>query len=190
MSLFRTAGLTKRYGGITALDGLTVDVPRGLIGLVGANGAGKTTLFRLLLGLARPTEGTVEVCGRAVADEVGGKAAARVLRGATVAPAFGACAFAWSLLARFTFHVPPNSTLWGDFTLTSVPIEALVWPVLISAGAGIAGGLRSARELPNPSDAARLGFGAWAGGLRMLVTFFTLGGVRDTLLAAHPWLAG
>jgi len=36
---------------------------------VGANGAGKTTLFRLLLGLARPTEGAIEVCGRAVAAD-------------------------------------------------------------------------------------------------------------------------
>jgi ABC-2 type transport system ATP-binding protein len=53
---------------------LTVDVPRGLVGLVGANGAGKTTLFRLLLGLARPTEGTVEVVGHAVAsDPVGAR---------------------------------------------------------------------------------------------------------------------
>jgi ABC-2 type transport system ATP-binding protein len=73
--LLRTAGLIKRYGNITALDGLTVDVPRGLVGLVGANCAGKTTLFRLLLGLARPTEGTVEVCGRTVADDpVGSRA--------------------------------------------------------------------------------------------------------------------
>jgi len=44
-------------------------VPRGLVGLVGANGAGKTTLFRLLLGLARPTEGAIELCGRPVADD-------------------------------------------------------------------------------------------------------------------------
>jgi ABC-2 type transport system ATP-binding protein len=53
---------------------LTVDVPRGLVGLVGANGAGKTTLSRLLLGLARPTEGTVEVVGHPVAaDPVGAR---------------------------------------------------------------------------------------------------------------------
>ena len=73
--LLSAVGLTKRYPGAVALDGLTVDVPRGLVGLVGANGAGKTTLFRLLLGLTRPTEGTVEVCGHPVAaDPVGARA--------------------------------------------------------------------------------------------------------------------
>lgn len=61
--LLRIEHLTKTYPGVTALDDLTFEVPRGLIGLVGANGAGKTTLFRHLLGLARPTSGTLEVCG-------------------------------------------------------------------------------------------------------------------------------
>ena len=50
-SLLRIAGLTKQYPGVIALDDLTIDLPRGLVGLVGANGAGKTTMFRLLLGM-------------------------------------------------------------------------------------------------------------------------------------------
>jgi ABC-2 type transport system ATP-binding protein len=70
--LLRLTGLTKRYTGVTALDGLTLELPHGRIGLVGANGAGKSTLFRLLLGLAHPTEGHVEVCGIDVAaDPIG-----------------------------------------------------------------------------------------------------------------------
>ena len=66
-SLLRIDGLTKRYPGVTALDDLTLALPRGLVGLVGANGAGKTTMFRLLLGLSKPTEGAIEVCGIDVA---------------------------------------------------------------------------------------------------------------------------
>jgi len=68
-SIVRARGLTKRYPGVTALDGVDLDLPAGRVGLVGANGAGKTTLFRLLLGLSRPDAGTVEVCGMAVADD-------------------------------------------------------------------------------------------------------------------------
>jgi len=74
-SLLRLDGLTKRYPSTTALDDLTIDVPRGRIGLVGANGAGKTTTFRLLLGLAHPTEGHIEVCGLDVGrDPIGVRA--------------------------------------------------------------------------------------------------------------------
>jgi len=69
-SIVRARGLTKSYpGGVTALDRLDLDIPDGRVGLVGANGAGKTTLFRLLLGLSRPTAGSVEVCGIAVAED-------------------------------------------------------------------------------------------------------------------------
>jgi len=67
--------VTKRYPSTTALDNLTVELPRGRIGLVGANGAGKTTTFRMLLGLAHPTEGRIEVCGIDVAkDPIGVRA--------------------------------------------------------------------------------------------------------------------
>jgi len=73
--LLRIDRLTKRYPGTIALDALTLEVPRGCVGLVGANGAGKTTTFRLLLGLAHPTEGRIEVCGMDVArDPIGVRA--------------------------------------------------------------------------------------------------------------------
>jgi ABC-2 type transport system ATP-binding protein len=59
-----TAGLTKRYGGIVALDHLTLTVPSGSIfGFLGPNGAGKTTTLRLLTGLATATAGTGTVAG-------------------------------------------------------------------------------------------------------------------------------
>lgn len=62
------AGLTKRYGAITALDDLRLDVPEGAVfGLLGPNGAGKTTLVRLLTGLARPTAGGATVAGYDIA---------------------------------------------------------------------------------------------------------------------------
>ena len=70
--LLRTVGLTKRYRDVTALDGLSVDLPQGRIGLVGANGAGKTTLFRLLLGLIKPNDGAIEVAGVDVAHDPAG----------------------------------------------------------------------------------------------------------------------
>ena len=54
---------------VTALDDLTVEVPRGRIGLVGANGAGKTTTFRLLLGLAHPTTGPSRSAASNVAED-------------------------------------------------------------------------------------------------------------------------
>jgi ABC-2 type transport system ATP-binding protein len=72
--MLRAAGLTMTYaaGNTTALADLTVDVPPGSVGLVGANGAGKTTLFRLMLGLMMPSAGRLEVAGRDVAiDPVG-----------------------------------------------------------------------------------------------------------------------
>ena len=71
--VLRTDQLTKSYaGGPPTLAGLSLAVPAGSVGLVGANGAGKTTLFRLMLGLMQPTSGRIEVAGRDVAtDPVG-----------------------------------------------------------------------------------------------------------------------
>ena len=58
------AGLTKRYGALTALDALDLELPRGqFVALLGPNGAGKSTLFQLLTGLFAPTAGSIRIAG-------------------------------------------------------------------------------------------------------------------------------
>jgi ABC-2 type transport system ATP-binding protein len=64
-----TAELAKRFGRVTALDGLTLTVARGeVVGLLGPNGAGKTTVVKLLLGLTRPSGGRGRVLGAPLGD--------------------------------------------------------------------------------------------------------------------------
>jgi len=63
-AVIRTEGLTKRYGRITAVDSLDLDVRQGdVYGFLGANGSGKTTTVRMLLGLVLATSGRMEVLG-------------------------------------------------------------------------------------------------------------------------------
>ncbi len=62
--MIELAGLTKRYGGFTAVNGIDLSVPRGeLFGFLGPNGAGKTTTLRMIAGILRPTAGTIRVAG-------------------------------------------------------------------------------------------------------------------------------
>jgi len=70
-SLISARNLTRRYGAVTALDALTVQVEPGITGLVGANGAGKSTFVKILLGLVDPSEGEAEVMGHDVVRERG-----------------------------------------------------------------------------------------------------------------------
>ncbi|WP_027016102.1 ABC transporter ATP-binding protein [Comamonas composti] len=59
-SILQVQGLTKRFGGLTAVKSMGFDVGRGeIVGILGPNGAGKTTLFNLLTGFIRPDEGSV-----------------------------------------------------------------------------------------------------------------------------------
>src|SRR6478672_4146876 len=63
----RARGITKSFGDVVALDGVDLDARAGQVhGLVGPNGAGKTTLLGLLLGLAVPDAGTLEILGDGV----------------------------------------------------------------------------------------------------------------------------
>lgn len=86
-SVLQTTGLIKKYRSFQALNGLTMNVPKGSIyGFVGRNGAGKTTLIRIICGLQQPTGGSFRLYG---AENSGGAiAAARRRMGAVVeAPA-------------------------------------------------------------------------------------------------------
>jgi ABC-type Mn2+/Zn2+ transport system ATPase subunit len=62
--VIRTSGLSKRYGKVSALGDLSLEVSQGeVLGYLGPNGAGKTTTIWLLLGLITPTGGTAEIFG-------------------------------------------------------------------------------------------------------------------------------
>jgi ABC-2 type transport system ATP-binding protein len=68
--IVQTNELHKHFGSIHAVDGVNLSVRRGEIyGLLGPNGSGKTTLIRLLLGLLRPTSGTIRLLGEAVPNK-------------------------------------------------------------------------------------------------------------------------
>jgi len=61
------AGVVVRFGGLTALDAIDLEVAPGTtVGLVGPNGAGKTTLFNVMSGLIRPNEGSIRLAGHDV----------------------------------------------------------------------------------------------------------------------------
>src|SRR5919199_4556858 len=66
----RLRGVVKRYGAITAVDGLDLDVPEGTcVGLLGPNGAGKSTTMKLLTAQAIADEGEIEVLGRRLPED-------------------------------------------------------------------------------------------------------------------------
>src|SRR5205807_1097295 len=67
-----THGLSKHFGKLTAVSGLTISVPVGTItGFIGPNGAGKTTTIRLLLGLVRPDAGSATILGQLLTNSFG-----------------------------------------------------------------------------------------------------------------------
>jgi ABC-2 type transport system ATP-binding protein len=73
--LIEIEGLSKRFGGFTAVDGISFNVARGeVVGFLGPNGAGKSTTMRMLAGFMAPSAGTARICG---ADVVEAPVAAR-----------------------------------------------------------------------------------------------------------------
>jgi ABC-2 type transport system ATP-binding protein len=67
--LVSVEALTKRYGDMVAVDGISFDVRAGeIFGFLGPNGAGKTTTIKMLTGLVRPTSGSARICGYDIVD--------------------------------------------------------------------------------------------------------------------------
>jgi branched-chain amino acid transport system ATP-binding protein len=88
---FLARELTVRFGGITALDAVSLEVAPGeVLGVIGPNGAGKTTLFNVVCGFVEPTSGTMEWKGRAFAkvrtNRLAGMGIARTLQGVGLFP--------------------------------------------------------------------------------------------------------
>lgn len=74
MSVLKVSGLTKNFGGLSAVSNVNMEIDQGeLIGLIGPNGAGKTTLFNLLTGVYDPSEGTIELNVEGKMVSIGGK---------------------------------------------------------------------------------------------------------------------
>ena len=70
LPILGTRSLSKHFGGIAAVDGVSISVQRGaIVGLIGPNGAGKTTMFDMLAGDLKPTAGEIRLQGRAVQAE-------------------------------------------------------------------------------------------------------------------------
>jgi ABC-type branched-subunit amino acid transport system ATPase component len=67
MALLSVRNVTRRFGGIVAIDAVSLDVAKGqIVGLIGPNGAGKTTLFNVITRLYRPDSGELEFDGKSL----------------------------------------------------------------------------------------------------------------------------
>jgi ABC-2 type transport system ATP-binding protein len=69
--LLSANGLTKRYGAVTALDGVSFQIHDGITGILGENGAGKSTAIKIFLGLVKPTSGEAIVLGQNAHENIG-----------------------------------------------------------------------------------------------------------------------
>ena len=67
-ALLELAGLKKRFGGLTAVDGVTFSIAEGeVVGLLGPNGSGKTTVLNMISGALAPTDGAIVLQGQRIA---------------------------------------------------------------------------------------------------------------------------
>jgi ABC-type branched-subunit amino acid transport system ATPase component len=134
-------GVTKSYGGVRAVDSVTLSVPgQGLFGLCGFNGAGKSTLFNLLAGSVRADEGMVRIDGR---DATGWSAMRRARSGVartwqTVRLALGRTVL--DNVAAACLAAPGQWMLGALWRPQAAPARERAWAALESLGIGHLGG--------------------------------------------------
>jgi len=134
-------GVTKSYGGVLAVDSVSLEVPsRGLFGLCGFNGAGKSTLFNLLAGSVRADSGSVRIDGR---DATGWSAMRRARSGVartwqTVRLAHGRTAV--DNVAAACLRDPGQWMLGSLWKPQAAPARERAWAALESLGVGDLGG--------------------------------------------------
>jgi branched-chain amino acid transport system ATP-binding protein len=116
-SLLQAADLTKRYGGIVALDGVSLGVEAGeLLGVIGPNGSGKSTLFDCITGLVAADAGTVELRGRPIHGQPVHRIASRgLVRSFQKTTVFGSLSALENLVVAGQAHA--FGSTWRTFAL-------------------------------------------------------------------------
>ncbi|MBI2237351.1 MAG: hypothetical protein HYU54_02345, partial [Actinobacteria bacterium] len=113
--------------------------------------------------------------GRVVADGAGGTLQVRALHGLKVAPLYAALSLGLALLSAFHVALPSNPAVSGTLTIRPSPVGAFLWPLVIAAVAGLAGGVRSGLEAGTGLESwVRRGLGALAGAWRMFLAGLVL----------------
>jgi len=113
-AVMRVENVVKRFGGLTAVGGVSLDIPeRSIVSVIGPNGAGKTTLFNMLTGLYKPTSGRIFLEGRNVTrsrpDVITGLGVARTFQNIRL---FGAMTATENVMIGR--HSRMRSGLWGS----------------------------------------------------------------------------
>lgn len=112
-ALLAVSGLTRRFGGLVAVNGVSFDIARGeVVGLLGPNGSGKTTVLNMISGSLKPSSGAIRLDGENVAGhaphEIARRGIARTFQLVRILPSLSV---AENIVAALAFRKAP---LWGD----------------------------------------------------------------------------
>src|SRR3954454_16483484 len=177
--LLRANSITKRFGGLVAVNGAELVVPKGsIVSLIGPNGAGKTTFFNIVAGILDPTSGVVEFNGR--------RMIARPERTwlepfVWLAPAFVAfvvCAIAWVLVDPANLEIGLLTMTIAVGVLVASLVTAIIRPPWYDRLCTRLGVFKSAR----PNDMVQAGIGRTFQNIRLFQNMTVL---ENVLVGMH-----